>query len=170
MFGSNALDAEENTGDFALTGIVLATIDGAEHGFQTLPLLGSYPPVGRHLVSKELAQKPVESSHVIEALTADRDARLQGVVKTAFPIDEELKVCPEASAKDMQCLRRGSGLPIEKHGFRRLTFLRLPAHMGFKAQHARIGVLAPEDGLISAGQSRTGGEIASPSGAPVQRV
>src|SRR5690606_39554733 len=73
VFGSHALDAEENTGDFALTGIVLAAVDGTEHGFQALPLLGCYPPVGRHLVSKEMAQKPVESSHVIEALAADRD-------------------------------------------------------------------------------------------------
>lgn len=105
MFGSHALDAEENTGDFALTGIVLAAVDGTEHGFQALPLLGCYPPVGRHLVSKEMAQKPVESSHVIEALAADRDTRLQGIVRTAFPVDDELKVLPQATAKDMQCLR-----------------------------------------------------------------
>lgn len=151
MFGSHAFDAKENASDFALTGIVLSSIDGTEHGFQAPPLLGCYPSVERHLVPEELTQQTFESSHVVEALAADRDARLQRIVQTALPVDGELKVWPQASAKDMQCLSRGFGLPVEKHACGRLTFLRMPSRIGCKAQHAGIGALAPEDRLISAG-------------------
>ncbi len=101
MFGSHAFDAKENASDFALTGIVLSSIDGTEHGFQAPPLLGCYPSVERHLVPEELTQQTFESSHAIEPVTADRDTCLQWTVRTAFPVDDELKVCPEASAKDM---------------------------------------------------------------------
>lgn len=165
MFGRNAFDAEEHAGDFALTGVMLAGVGGAQHGLEPATLLGGHSLIGWNLIAVKISEQTVEGGDAIKAVPAQMNQRCKGCVGTAACRDNKMKTELFILQDYVQGFGRGPDVTVEKHTQpnRLLSWRR---NSGHKAKDAGIGAFAPEYRLFTCRKLWSRREIANPNEPP----